>query len=308
MTELRPNSPLPLANEDSCDSDSDATVILKDDESVGLRNTKFQSGLSFARFISFHGNGTTDGDIVSATSADTSQKPYLTTLSSELSFLQNNPYVLSATLPPGSFMFTDCRIQMAMDERRSRQVSGNDVAFSAPTSSSPESSNCSSQGTIQPASSSSSTPPPARPLAIKPSLKDVNRPNDVHLSELRCKNREAARKCRAKKKNYIQQLEHNYKELKMKYALCQQENDDLKRFIFHHIGVNLTPKPGNPPAKASPAIAPVQPPTVPVVVNVPPTTPVHVFQIPGQLTRQPVLVKVMQPPKEGEAVSKEGLV
>ncbi|BHF65635.1 hypothetical protein SprV_0200864800 [Sparganum proliferum] len=63
-----------------------------------------------------------------------------------------------------------------------------------------------------------------------------------HPAVLRTKNREAARKCRQKKKNYILQLEKDFKELKQKYAACLQENDDLKRLILQRFNIDLPPK------------------------------------------------------------------
>ena len=76
----------------------------------------------------------------------------------------------------------------------------------------------------------------------------------------------------------------------------QQENDDLKRFIFQHFGVNLTPKPRpSKSADAAPSMV-----ALPVVLNG--TSEVQVVPV---STGQPLLVKVV-PAQSSAAVTAEG--
>lgn len=191
-------------NADDWDSDSNDTVILADDEPAQESCDKHQSGISFIRFISFD-NAAPNGGIVPTTSTDV-PAPKLSTLPSGLSFLQSHPGLISGpSLPAGSFMFTDCR-HMTVDEMH--------VQVPTPFSESLESSDCSVQGlsTVPPTIS----PQNVRPVLIRPANVSPNSFKDGHLlDDLRSKNREAARKCRQKKKNYIQKLERDYKDLKV---------------------------------------------------------------------------------------------
>lgn len=201
----------------SYESDSNDTVILGDDEPLEDSPKKpNDAGISFIRFISFDANATTDGDLGTVASTDVTA-PQLTTLPSGLSFLQSHPYILSdSALPRGSFMFTDCRLQMAADEERSRHtIEENETLIAAPMSSESESNSCSAQDPSPTLPSIS--PLSAGPIPIRPAIESPRQHQFLHLTDKKCKNREAARKCRQKKKNYIQQLEHDFKELKVKF-------------------------------------------------------------------------------------------
>ncbi|VDK36727.1 unnamed protein product [Taenia asiatica] len=306
MTGSLPNCTHENADEYSCDSDSGDTVILRDDDPLD----QCENGLSFVRFMSLEGGATTDGDLVTTTAARSASKSRLTPLPPGLSFLHNHPHFLATSIPPGSFMFTDCRLQMSMDEQKLHQTVENSSNFSTPVSSSSGTIAYLPQNFIEIAPKPISPPihtstPPSHPLPTQIPLPEkalgtnghFKHPKSIQLSDLRCKNREAARKCRAKKKNYIQQLEHDFKDLKEKYAILQQENDDLKRFIFQHFGVNLTPKPSSSKtstttATVTTAAVPVQP-SLPVVLNAP--SGVHVLP-----TGQPILLKVVSPQPQAQ--------
>ncbi|KAH9283522.1 hypothetical protein ECG_03572 [Echinococcus granulosus] len=286
----------------SCDSDSGDTLILTNDDPPD----QCEKGLSFVRFMSLEGGATTDGNLVTSASARNASKSKLAPLPPGLSFLHNHPHFLASSIPPGSFMFTDCRLQMAMDEQKLHHAVENSLNFPTSASSGSETSTCLPHNFVEIAPKPTSPPlhastPPPHPPPILTSLSEkasiandpFKHPKSIQLSDLRCKNREAARKCRAKKKNYIQQLEYDFRELKEKYAILQQENDDLKRFIFHHFGVSLTPKPSSSKtptttAATAPTTSVSIQPSLPVVLNAPPG--VHVLP-----TGQPILLKVIPP-------------
>ncbi|KAL5110641.1 Proteasome maturation protein [Taenia crassiceps] len=282
MTGSSPNCAHENVDAYSCDSDSGDTVILGCDDPLD----RCEKGLSFDRFMSLEGGATTDGDLVTTAAAKIASKSKLAPLPPGLSFLHNHPHFLATSIPPGSFMFTDCRLQMAMDEQKLHQTAENNPNFSSPVLATPK-----------PISSPPPPHPPPSQIPLSEKVLDTNdhfrHPKSIQLTDLRCKNREAARKCRAKKKNYIQQLEHDFKDLKEKYAILQQENDDLKRFIFQHFGVSLTPKPSGSKtsttttATAPAAAVPIQP-SLPIVLNAPPG--VHILP-----TGQPILLKVVSP-------------
>ncbi|VDM30224.1 unnamed protein product [Hydatigera taeniaeformis] len=304
MTGSSPSRTHENVDQYSCDSDSGDTVILRDEDSLD----QCEKGLSFVRFMSIEGGATTDGDLVTAAVARSASKSKLTTLPPGLSFLHNHPHLLATSIPPGSFMFTDCRLQMAMDEQKLHQTLDNIPNFSTPVSSSSEAISYLPQNFIEIAPKPISPPlhtstphSPSTPFSPSERASDTNdnfkHPKSVQLSDLRYKNREAARKCRAKKKNYIQQLEHDFKDIKEKHAILQQENDDLKRFIFQHFGVSFTPKPSSSKASTTTATAPttvvpIQP-SLPVVLNAPPG--VHVLP-----ATQPILLKVIPPQSQSQ--------
>ena len=86
-----------------------------------------------------------------------------------------------------------------------------------------------------------------------------------------------------------------------KYASFQQENDDLKRFIFQHFGVNLTPKP--PTSNKPTGLSTASTVALPVVLNNP--SGVQVVPVPSS---QPILLKVVpaQPPAVITTATAEG--
>ena len=197
----------------SCDSDSNDTVVLKDEDTYN----QSENGVSFVRFVSLDGNATTDGDLVPMNTQKQVCMPKLSALPTELSFLNSYPYLLSSNLPPRSFMFTDCRIEMGLDPQKQRPVVENPIS-STPEPIAPPPPPLShnlveiAPKALPPQIAVAPQPPTETPPIPPPTFKP---PKPVQLSDIRCKNREAARKCRAKKKNYIQQLEHDYKELKV---------------------------------------------------------------------------------------------
>lgn len=205
----------------SCDSDSGDTVILKDDDACD----QSEKGVSFIRFISIEGNATTDGDLVPSSTPKHGSNPKLTNLPTGLSFL-NSSHLFSPNLSPGSFMFTECRLEMGMDDQKSRQMVENSASIPASTSSNSDSAPPLTRNFVEiapkilptpvlPSSLQQVVPTISIPETIPNSAPNFKHPKPVQLSQLRCKNREAARKCRAKKKNYIQQLENDFKELKV---------------------------------------------------------------------------------------------
>lgn len=202
-------------------------MILRDDDPLD----QCEKGLSFVRFMSLEGGATTDGELVTTAAVRSASKSKLTPLPPGLSFLHNHPHFLATSIPPGSFMFTDCRLQMSMDEQKPHQTVENSQIFSTPVSSNSGTIAYIPQNFIEIAPKPlspplhASTPPPHPPSTQILSEKglDTNdhfkHPKSIQLSDLRCKNREAARKCRAKKKNYIQQLENDFKDLKVLCAV-----------------------------------------------------------------------------------------
>lgn len=210
----------------SCDSDSAETVVLADELGYGC-----DKGISFIRFMSVEGSSTTDGDLISQVPSKNDSKPRLSDLPTGLSILKNHAHFSDCPLPPGSFMFTECRVKMEMDGQRVLHEAENVSPF-PPLVLSPSDSETNSPHSL----------PKINPIPMNPALAGVvpmvpstnaslpqessasessssdgqfKQPKLIPLSDLRYKNREAARKSRAKKKNYIQQLEHDFKELKV---------------------------------------------------------------------------------------------
>ncbi|VDO06117.1 unnamed protein product [Rodentolepis nana] len=307
------------ANEDdsSCDSDSAETVVLGDD----LGFDRCNKGISFLRFMSVEDDRDASGDLLLSKCVS---KPRLSDLPTGLSILKNHVNFTESSLPPGSFSFKECRIKMDMDSQHKRLVehSSPDSTTHSPNVDSEALPNHILSPVLDPiVIPINSSLPQIAPLSEGSSSDgQFKQPRSIPISELRCKNREAARKSRAKKKNYIQQLEHDFKELKEKYASMQQENADLRRFIFQHFGVNLSsPKPesggksliakpsSNQPSSTVKQIAPAPPVLIesngsisssttapPISVMLEGTSGVQVLPVAGALGH-PIILKVVQP-------------
>ncbi|KAM3173073.1 hypothetical protein ACTXT7_013218 [Hymenolepis weldensis] len=265
-------------NEDddgSCDSDSAETVVLGDD----LGYDRCSKGISFLRFMSVEGRNT-DGDLLLS-------KPRLSDLPTGLSILKNHVNFTETSLPPGSFSFKECLIKMDMDSQDKGLVE-NSYPVSSAADSTTHSPNVDAK--TLPNHTNHVLTSVLDPIMIPPNLASpqiaprsegsspdgqFKQPRSIPISELRCKNREAARKSRAKKKNYIQQLEHDFKELKEKYASMQQENADLRRFIFQHFGVNFS-SPKSQSSSKAPVARPSSNQPLPTVKQIAPALPVSV--------------------------------
>ncbi|VDL85312.1 unnamed protein product [Schistocephalus solidus] len=269
-------------------SDSGDTVILQESETPEKCEQQSSSGISFLRFVSIDGQTyeprphLTKRTIYEALAAQSSTVVCTTAdkCLPGLSFLQSHPS-FSALLQSASrsFALTDGKIHPISGEMEHNLEPLPDVpsVISSPSPSTSTGSttnispNLPALGThvaIAPKSISNDQTTPSAEYSLS---SDGRMP---YPAVLRTKNREAARKCRQKKKNYIMQLEKDFKELKQKYAACLQENDDLKRLILQRFNINLPPK--KPPVVSNevrtlPSIAPNHTPhTSPVEVA--PTT------------------------------------
>nr|CDS31293.1 expressed protein [Hymenolepis microstoma] len=302
-------SSLLRTNEDdsSGDSDSAETVVLGDDLGYDRCNKEDDRDA--------------DGDLLLSKCLS---KPRLSDLPTGLSILKNHVNFTETSLPPGSFSFKECLVKMDMDSQEKRFVehSAPDSTTHSPNVDAESLPNHILTPVLDPIMIPiNSTLPQIAPVTEGSSSDgQFKQPRSIPISELRCKNREAARKSRAKKKNYIQQLEHDFKELKEKYASMQQENADLRRFIFQHFGVNLSSPKSESGSKAPVAklssnqlsstvkqIAPAPPIPVesnasissattapPISVMLEGTSGVQVLPVTGTLG-QPIILKVVQP-------------